>query len=46
MFLEYQYGCESSENSEKVKDVELSQLKEGAKTKVNDKLIVERKAQK
>ena len=36
----------SPENSEKVKDVALSRLKEGAKTKVNDKLIVERKAQK
>ena len=36
----------SSENSEKLKDVELSQLKEGAETKVNDKLIVEREAQK
>ena len=46
MVLKYQCGCESSENSEKLKDVEFTQLKEGAKPKANDKLIAERKAQK
>ena len=46
MFHKYEYGCESSENSEKLKDVEFIQFKEDAKMKVNDKLIVERKVQK
>ena len=36
----------SSENSEKFEDVEFARLKEGAKTKMEDKLIVEREAQK
>ena len=44
--LKYQCGCESSENPEKLKDVEFIQLKEEEKAKVNDKLIVEIKAQK
>ena len=46
MFLQYQYGCESSEDSEKLKDVEFTRLQEEPKPKVNDKLIVERQAQK
>ena len=46
MFLKYQYGCKSSENSEKLKDDKFIQLKEIAKAKVNDKLIVQRKSQK